>query len=67
MRYSFMNHQALNNSSLLASEDMPKESQNLRLPTNLDPLEPEKLTAAPLIQEELVIEEVSIDGMCGVY
>jgi mycofactocin precursor len=24
-------------------------------------------TDKPLIQEELVIEEISIDGMCGVY
>jgi mycofactocin precursor len=25
------------------------------------------IAAAPLIEEELVIEDVSIDGMCGVY
>ncbi len=23
--------------------------------------------AAPLLEEELLVEEVSIDGMCGVY
>jgi mycofactocin precursor len=24
-------------------------------------------TGAPLVEEELLVEEVSIDGMCGVY
>ena len=24
-------------------------------------------TAAPLVEEELLVEEISIDGMCGVY
>jgi mycofactocin precursor len=23
--------------------------------------------AAPLVEEELLVEEISIDGMCGVY
>ena len=24
-------------------------------------------TAAPLVDEEMLVEDVSIDGMCGVY
>jgi mycofactocin precursor len=24
-------------------------------------------TAEPLVEEELLVEEISIDGMCGVY
>ena len=24
-------------------------------------------TEAPLVEEELLVEEISIDGMCGVY
>ena len=29
--------------------------------------EPEKATPTPPADEELVVEDVSIDGMCGVY
>ena len=31
-----------------------------------DPLEP-AVTSDDLVEEELLVEEVSIDGMCGVY
>lgn len=33
-------------------------------PTEASPVEPEP---AALVEAELLIEEVSIDGMCGVY
>jgi mycofactocin precursor len=36
-----------------------------RLITELNPNEP--MSEKPQILEEVVIEEVSIDGMCGVY
>lgn len=29
--------------------------------------EPATETAEPLVEEELLVEEISIDGMCGVY
>lgn len=29
--------------------------------------EPEAETNEPLVTEELLVEEISIDGMCGVY
>jgi mycofactocin precursor len=30
-------------------------------------LEPETIPADELVEEELLVEEISIDGMCGVY
>jgi mycofactocin precursor len=30
-------------------------------------LAPETPTADELVEEELLVEEISIDGMCGVY
>jgi|GEM_PF-332655 len=36
------------------------------LPTD-NPPSPETETEEPAILEELIIEEVNIDGMCGVY
>lgn len=30
-------------------------------------LEPETTPADDLVEEELLVEEISIDGMCGVY
>jgi mycofactocin precursor len=37
--------------------------------TGLDdqPEEPDAFADDPLVADELVVEEVSIDGMCGVY
>ena len=36
-----------------------------------EPVEPEATTTGPedaaLVEEDLLVEEVSIDGMCGVY
>ncbi|WP_081686295.1 mycofactocin precursor MftA [Candidatus Solirubrobacter pratensis] len=29
--------------------------------------EPEPVEAGELVEEELLVEDVSIDGMCGVY
>jgi mycofactocin precursor len=29
--------------------------------------DPEQATSAQLVEEELLVEDVSIDGMCGVY
>jgi mycofactocin precursor len=34
-------------------------------PVDLDPSQ--DAAEAPLVEEELLVEEVSIDGMCGVY
>jgi len=33
----------------------------------VEPVEPATPSEAPLIEEELLVEEISIDGMCGVY
>ena len=41
------------------------KSHDSRLDTELNPSEP--MSEKPQILEEVVIEEVSIDGMCGVY
>jgi mycofactocin precursor len=30
-------------------------------------LEPDTVPADELVEEELLVEEISIDGMCGVY
>jgi mycofactocin precursor len=39
----------------------------LEEPTQETPLAPDTETEEPAILEELIIEEVNIDGMCGVY
>lgn len=31
------------------------------------PTEPATDVAEPLVEDELLVEEISIDGMCGVY
>jgi len=31
------------------------------------PTEPAADTAEPLVEDDLLVEEISIDGMCGVY
>ncbi len=31
------------------------------------PTDPKVETTEPLVEEELLVEEISIDGMCGVY
>ena len=37
-------------------------------PTSADrPRQPPTPTAADLVEEDLLVEDVSIDGMCGVY
>lgn len=43
----------------------PGASHVSRLVTKLNPNEP--MSEKPQILDEVVIEEVSIDGMCGVY
>jgi len=36
--------------------------------TNItEPITPVAASSAPVVVEELLIEEISIDGMCGVY
>ena len=32
-----------------------------------EPVEPDGTNEEPLVEEELLVEEISIDGMCGVY
>lgn len=41
---------------------MEQTTETLEAPT-----EPVADTAEPLVEEELLVEEISIDGMCGVY
>ncbi|MEU1275531.1 mycofactocin precursor MftA [Streptomyces sp. NPDC005799] len=41
------------------------ETEAARLPGDIAPGSPE--ASAPLIEADDLIEEVSIDGMCGVY
>ncbi len=36
-------------------------------PVELDSAGDERAPAAPLIERESLVEDVSIDGMCGVY
>lgn len=62
-----MKTHAQNYSTLGASEDGSKDSPVRLLRTNPDPEFPLRPVGDPQIQDELVIEEVSIDGMCGVY
>ena len=46
----------------LGSDFMEPTSDTLEVPT-----EAAAETAEPLVEEELLVEEISIDGMCGVY
>jgi len=41
---------------------MEPTSDTLEIPT-----EPVAETAEPLVEDDLLVEEISIDGMCGVY
>ncbi len=41
---------------------MEPSSDTLEVPT-----EASAEAAEPLVEEELLVEEISIDGMCGVY
>ena len=36
-------------------------------PSLADTAEAVEITAETLVEEELLVEEISIDGMCGVY
>ena len=43
------------------------EPTEVREPTSTTPRETEAATPEPLLEQELLVEDVSIDGMCGVY
>lgn len=62
-----MDNQAPNNLSSVTPKVIPNESEAALLRAKRDHTEPERPTENPLLEEEMVIEEVSIDGMCGVY
>ncbi|MEZ5167812.1 MAG: mycofactocin precursor MftA [Acidimicrobiales bacterium] len=36
-------------------------------PTDVDDIPTQDQADAELVEEELLVEEISIDGMCGVY
>lgn len=59
-----MNAKVQDQSAVPTAEVAPEEVQTL-LRSEL-PVQP-KESEQPQIKEEVVIEEVSIDGMCGVY
>ena len=49
---------------------MPEKTETLPAPTSnpTDPGSPDSDYVDPgLVEDELVVEEISIDGMCGVY
>jgi len=46
----------------LGSAPMEPTTDTLETPT-----EPAAETAEPLVEDDLLVEEISIDGMCGVY
>ena len=50
----------------MATEPMAPATAATTDGSKLDPAADEQVTAE-LIEEELLVEEVSIDGMCGVY
>jgi mycofactocin precursor len=59
-----MNAKVQDPSTIPVAEVAPEDVQALlRSELPVQPKKPEQ----PQIQEEVVIEEVSIDGMCGVY
>jgi len=33
----------------------------------VEPIEVQDAPAAPVVEQDLLVEDVSIDGMCGVY
>ncbi|HEY7917235.1 MAG TPA: mycofactocin precursor MftA [Acidimicrobiales bacterium] len=39
----------------------------LTVAAGVEPRVPTDAGAAPLVEEDLLVEDVSIDGMCGVY
>jgi mycofactocin precursor len=39
----------------------------LTVAAGVEPRAPADAGAAPLVEEDLLVEDVSIDGMCGVY
>jgi mycofactocin precursor len=43
----------------------PAQSSTTVIERQNEPAEPER--DEPLVEEDLLVEEVSIDGMCGVY
>jgi mycofactocin precursor len=59
-----MNAKVQNPPTIPATEVAPEDVQAL---LRSEPPVPPKDAEQPRIQEEVVIEEVSIDGMCGVY
>ncbi len=62
-----MNNQLENTTSTVAPESVIAQ-QLSDSPETLHRIAGEEAqTDKPQIQEELVIEEISIDGMCGVY
>ena len=36
-------------------------------PGTIPAVEPAETAPAPLVEQDLLVEDVSIDGMCGVY
>jgi mycofactocin precursor len=64
---SIMDHQTQNNPSSVAPMVIPSDSQTALLRNKGTYTEPEQPNQNSLLEEEMLIEEVSIDGMCGVY
>ena len=62
-----MDHQTQSNPASVAPIVITKESQPELLLKKTDQIKPEQPAGNPLLEEEMVIEEVCIDGMCGVY
>jgi len=50
-----------------ASEDFARDDEIRVEENHMDPNENTEGTAQALIAEDSLVEEVSIDGMCGVY
>ncbi len=46
---------------------MESEIATLEAPSSVQDVENVEKPAAGLVDEELLVEEISIDGMCGVY
>jgi mycofactocin precursor len=54
--------------TLSITQDTPTDQDTAGVVAGVDPApEPVWTDAAPLIEEDLLVEDVSIDGMCGVY
>ena len=53
---------------LSLTQDTPTDQDTEGVVAGVDPApEPVPAAEAPLIEEDLLVEDVSIDGMCGVY